>query len=716
MATDADRLLVSIEATQAKFAKQLAAIAKAAGATATGIEKDFAAANNNVAKGFDRSAAAAQRTAREQQKVMNQSRAVAQNLSFQLNDIAQGLMVGTSPFALMAQQGGQVVQALSMAPGGAGGAIKALGSAVGGLLNPMSLATFAIIGLGAAAVQYFTQLLSDGEVSNAELKRQEERIQAIADKWGAAFPALKAYVDERARLKAIEEIDTAAGEQRKRTWEDAKTQVRDLRLSIAEVVADLRQAGADGGQIAALQRAFEALDDAVAANKATSEDAKRVQLELMSLYINAGQPIDDLARAFSDYGAVLDEVSGKTVLLDEQAARTKVLEDATARLQSIIDSIQSEKARKELQSLADKAEESEISIEELRIALANLSSSAPDLSSHISEFLRLLGVIRQTKAEASGFTGKESQGGRVRYSTTGYMQLPDTVGAVPTARVDPYFQEWRTKSGGGGRKGKSEAEREAESIGKLIENLEHELSLIGKNAEEQAVLNNLRKLAASATDEQREKVEELTRTIYREKEAQQAANRAMEEMRDLGKDVLGSFIKDLQSGKSASEALAGALQKVADKLLDIALNNMFSGKGGLFGGGGLLGGAIIPGILHGGGVAGRDGYGHGRAVSPSVFAGAKRYHRGGIVGLQPGEVPAILQRGEVVLPKGTRSAGSSETIRVVLQDDSGRMAQIADQQIRTRSGAIIQVSVQQSVKSVRGQMPGMIAEAQTRKL
>lgn len=652
---DQARLLVNIEASQARFAKQLAAIAKAAGVTAGGIEKNFAVANNNVAKGFDRTAASAQRAARAQETAFRQSRAVATNLSFQLQDIAQGLMVGTSPFTLMAQQGGQVVQALSMAPGGAGGAIRALGSAVGGLINPMSLATFAIIGLGAAAVQYFTNLLSDGEVSNAELKRQEERIQAIADKWGAALPALKAYVDERARLKAIEDIEFAAGEQRKRTWEDAKNQVRDLRLSIAAVVADLQQGGADGGQVAALQRAFEALDAAVQSNKATAEDAKRVQMELMALYINTGQPVDDLARAFADYGAVLDEVSGKSAQLDEQAARTKALADAAARLQSVIDGFQSEKTRKELQSLADKAEEGEISVDELRIALANLSSSAPDLSSHISEFMRLIGVIRQTKAEASGFSGRESQGGRVRYGTTGFMQLPKTVGTTPTARVDPYFQDWRTKSGGG----KSEAEREAEAIAKLIDSLEHELSLIGQTAEEQAVMNNLRKLAASATDEQRDKVEELTRTLFRQKEAQKAATKAMEDMRALGKDVLSGFIKDIRNGVSAADALSNALSKVADKLLDMALDNLFSGG---FGKGGLLGGFLIPGILHGGGVAGRDGYGHGRAVSPSVFSGAQRYHSGGIAGLQPGEVPAILQKGEVVLPRGTKMGGGTSIV------------------------------------------------------
>src|SRR5690606_30263706 len=205
------------------------------------------------------------------------------------------------------------------------------------------------------------------------------------------------------------------------------------------------------------------------------------------------------------------------------------------------------------------------------------------------EFLRLIGVIRQTKAEAAGFMGRESQGGRVRYGTTGFMPLPETA-PTPTRRVDPYFEDPNRKSGGG-RKGKSEADWEAESIARLIESLEHELSLIGKSAEEQAVLNNLRKLAASATDKQRAKVEELTRTLFQQKEAQKAATQAMQEMRDLGKDVLGGFIQDLRAGKSASEALANALQKVADKLLNIALDNLFSG--GFGGKGGLLGGFLI---------------------------------------------------------------------------------------------------------------------------
>lgn len=79
-------------------------------------------------------------------------------------------------------------------------------------------------------------------------------------------------------------------------------------------------------------------------------------------------------------------------------------------------------------------------------------------------------------------------------------------------------------------------------------------------------------------------------------ESQDELRASFEDMRDLGKNVMGGFIYDLKEGKSASEALAGALAQVGDKLLDIAMNSLFDGGGGflsgllgnLFGGGGPL--------------------------------------------------------------------------------------------------------------------------------
>jgi hypothetical protein len=90
----------------------------------------------------------------------------------------------------------------------------------------------------------------------------------------------------------------------------------------------------------------------------------------------------------------------------------------------------------------------------------------------------------------------------------------------------------------------------------------------------------------------------------------------------------------------------------------------------LFGGGGQAGslgigsalsgigssiGSWFSGIFHEGGIVG-DG-GPGRWVDSGVFEGATRYHEGGIAGLMPGEVPAILQQGEGVFTQEQMQAG-----------------------------------------------------------
>ena len=70
---------------------------------------------------------------------------------------------------------------------------------------------------------------------------------------------------------------------------------------------------------------------------------------------------------------------------------------------------------------------------------------------------------------------------------------------------------------------------------------------------------------------------------------------------------------------------------------------------------------IFGSIFHEGGMAGEPA--PSRQVPAFVFAGAPRYHSGGIAGLRPDEVPAILQRGETVIPKNGRT---SSPINVVM--------------------------------------------------
>lgn len=58
---------------------------------------------------------------------------------------------------------------------------------------------------------------------------------------------------------------------------------------------------------------------------------------------------------------------------------------------------------------------------------------------------------------------------------------------------------------------------------------------------------------------------------------------------------------------------------------------------------------------HSGGVIGGYSPSAARWLSPALFAGAPRYHGGGVAGLSPDEVPSVLLKGEEVLTKNQQS-------------------------------------------------------------
>ncbi len=87
----------------------------------------------------------------------------------------------------------------------------------------------------------------------------------------------------------------------------------------------------------------------------------------------------------------------------------------------------------------------------------------------------------------------------------------------------------------------------------------------------------------------------------------------------------------------------------------------------------LFTGMNIPGFRagkhHTGGFAGAANA--SSVVNPALFVNAPRYHSGGFAGLRPDEVPAILQRGEEVIPKSdprhamNRGAGGNVKIEII---------------------------------------------------
>lgn len=144
------------------------------------------------------------------------------------------------------------------------------------------------------------------------------------------------------------------------------------------------------------------------------------------------------------------------------------------------------------------------------------------------------------------------------------------------------------------------------------------------------------------------------------------------------KDSFRGFVSDLGNGlrqgktffQSFTDAALNLLDKVINKLEDVAVEALFSagsinGAGGV-GGGGILStlvkvaGSLLGITAHAGGIVGEMGV----ATRRMPMGGLPRLHYGGMLGSD--EVPAILQRGETVLPRGARYGSQGGKVEVVV--------------------------------------------------
>lgn len=180
-------------------------------------------------------------------------------------------------------------------------------------------------------------------------------------------------------------------------------------------------------------------------------------------------------------------------------------------------------------------------------------------------------------------------------------------------------------------------------------------------------------------------------------------------------NAVDDFISKLNDGEKSFKALKDAfLDFAADFLKMIA--KMILQQLALNLARGILNAVGVPvGTNHTGGLIGRDRT-DTRVVSPDWFAGAVRYHTGGIVGLQPGEVPSILKRGEVVdpgdgsvfnkmfgAPKTGQPAAGGDRFRIVNMIDAGDMVQQG-----LVSGGVGERALLNWIKGNRGTVSGLL--------
>lgn len=143
-----------------------------------------------------------------------------------------------------------------------------------------------------------------------------------------------------------------------------------------------------------------------------------------------------------------------------------------------------------------------------------------------------------------------------------------------------------------------------------------------------------------------------------------------EQLADVGSNAFSAMAEAIANGTNVAQAFFDTLlQGIGDFLIEMgkaivkqALFNAISGGSSGGGTGGFLSG-LIGKLFHSGGVVGRSGGSGSRMVNPAVFAGAQRFHGGGVLGLGPNEVPIIGLKDEEMLtrddPRHVMNGGGS---------------------------------------------------------
>ena len=146
------------------------------------------------------------------------------NLTAQFNDIGVMLAAGQNPLQLALQQGTQITQVIG--PMGAAGAVKALGSAFMGMMNPVSLITIGSIAAGAAMFQWLTGANEEAQTLEKDIDALAAAVDTytnsvdqsqlstseLAEDFGSASIALKAFYEMTngfGRVRAIDEMRTS---------------------------------------------------------------------------------------------------------------------------------------------------------------------------------------------------------------------------------------------------------------------------------------------------------------------------------------------------------------------------------------------------------------------------------------------------------------------------------------------------------------------------
>lgn len=522
------------------------------------------------------------------------------NIAAQFQDIGVTTAMGMSPIQIALQQGTQLSAVFNDLKRDGQSVGATLAGAFASVVSPISLVTIGVIAAGAAAFQYFSTVMTEGDKSAEVLKEQAALISAVAERWGDAVPALREYADQLKRAQDNADLKKGAEIVNTNTLADVRKDIEDTRLSFGALQSDLQSGGEEATVIKELQTAFQDFAKAAEEGKVQTEEVERVQNALSAAINSTGlQSTSDFAEKFRELAAAALAAADSVQKVNIAAARANMTDITTWRSYD-------PNTRK-------------------------LDTNADPWADNIQN---------------PGFMTPE-------FGPTPISRPSD----LDTDKNRGFGTPKRSRA-----PQKTSADRFAEDLQAVrdrTEALRQEMSLIGLSNEAQTkrrtALDLEQKALADLREEARKKgekdlesiqlspdkiaaIEQESAAYARQSEALRQAQeqqQKLNEWNNVARDATRGFIDDLIQGESAADAFAGALSRIADALLDDVLNSIFKVNNAAGGGGGFLSGLFS--LFGGGGASSYAG------LSGGLFS------EGGFTGPGGKYQPAgIVHKGEVV--------------------------------------------------------------------
>ncbi|KQZ45408.1 D-alanyl-D-alanine carboxypeptidase family protein [Ensifer sp. Root558] len=639
MATDLESLVLSISADTSQLRRALQRTQQDAKGTADSINRSFQSIDpmGRVASNFNRSS--------------RSIAADAQNIKFQISDIATQIGSGTSALQAFAQQSGQLGQAISS------GGIKAVSSALVGLLNPLYLIPAAISLAAPALIKFFDESEKGGKDAAKALEEQRNLIRQVAQEWGNALPALAAYNKALEAQEAIAKQIAGNQAATAKTQADATTAIEKTSEALGKILPLFERFPRLAGQVGELRTAWEQLQKNFEDGSATLAEVEALQAQfngtLAKLPVQSARKLAEEVR--SNVIPALREAIGTMERLRNEAANLAKRQEN----QLLQGRMNLQPFNADLSTVPAELAGKDAAGAFVQGASEKLKELEPEFAANLEAFMNAApGKISVN----SGRRSTERQAELWKEALAKY-------GSVAEARkwVAPPGHSMHEKGGAADLGYESEAVKQwahanAEAFGLVfrLKNEDWHVELarqesVKQTAAAESQAAQVTRDRTAATADATTQTKEYTDAEKQRLQATDDAKRAAVQMVEVG---LTSFIGQLRAGASAADALKAALDDVLSVVIQLAIRSVGSAIGDALG---------IP-MRHSGGPVGLGGA--RRNVNPLVFAGAPRMHSGGVAGLMPNEVPTILKRGEIVLPsaKALSKGGTIDNSKTYLGD------------------------------------------------